>query len=113
MRPLALGYLRRQAGDYRQTRDALIVDMHGFAEREGLTLGDVFTDAFDASGERQGRSAFCALMDALRRSGAHAVIIPSPCHLSRQPESYRMRSAIIEREAGVRLLVVHSQGERP
>ncbi|PZS26397.1 MAG: hypothetical protein DLM59_18465 [Pseudonocardiales bacterium] len=112
-RPLALGYLRLQPGDTPEAGDNLIADMHAYAEREGLCLADVFTEGVDVPDERHGRSAFCALLDTLRRVDGHAVIIPSPDHLSRQPYSYRTRSMIIEVEAGARLLVMSTAGTRP
>ncbi len=112
VRPLAFGYLRVQPGDSVEVHTGLVEDIRRFADDEGLTLAEVYTDPYDAPDERQGRSAFCALMDALRRSDAEAVIVLSPGHLSRQPYGYRMRTTIIEVEAGARLLVIHPEGER-
>jgi hypothetical protein len=85
--------------------------MHAFAEREGLTLADVYSDHFDPPAEAPDRSGFCALMDALRRYEASGVLIPSPEHLARMPRSYQARRTIIETEAGARILVIHPAEE--
>ncbi len=109
LRPLILGYFRVWAADPPDTRALLAAEIHSYAEREGLTLGHVFTDLYDPSHDHPERSAFCALMDALRRQEVRAVAIPSPEHLSRHPGSYRARRTIIENEAGARLLVIEDR----
>jgi hypothetical protein len=113
VRPLVFGYLRVWAADPSEVGVRLTTEMHAFAEREGLMLADVYSDRFDPPADHPDRSGFCALMDALRRHEASGVLIPSPEHLARMPRSYQTRRTIIETEAGARILVVHSAGERP
>jgi hypothetical protein len=106
MRPLVFGYLRLQPADPPQIGARLTAEMRAYAEREGLMLADVYTDHLDPPANHPNRSAFCALMDALRRHDASGVVIPTPQHLSRQPGSYAARRTIIEAEVGARLHVV-------
>lgn len=111
LRPLALGYLRLYAADSPEVAAQIIAELHTYAEQEGLTLADVYTDLLDPPADRPGRSAFCAMMDALRSGDAYAVIISEPEHLSRLPGSYDARRTIIEAEAGARLIVIHPRVE--
>jgi DNA invertase Pin-like site-specific DNA recombinase len=107
LRPLAFGYGRLSATDRPEVADRLVSEMHAYADREGLTLADVYLDLLDPPADHPHRSGFCALMDALRRHDAAAVIIPTTTHLSRLPDSYAARRTIIEAEAGGRLHVIH------
>jgi hypothetical protein len=112
VRPLAFGYLRLWQADPPEVGGQLDDEIRAHAEREGLSLVDVYTDHFDPPADRPDRSGFCALMDALRRDDAYGVVIPAPEHLSRLPDSYRARRAIVEAESGAVLLVVHPTPER-
>jgi hypothetical protein len=109
VRPLVFGYLRLHATDPPEVTDRLITVMHAHADREGLALADIYLDLFDPPTGHSDRSGFCTLMDALRRHDACAVLVPTPAHLSRHPDSYAARRTIIEAEAGARLLVVSTQ----
>jgi hypothetical protein len=113
MPPLVFGYLRLHPADPPQIGARLTAEMRAYAEREGFLLADVYTDHLDPPADRPERSAFCALMDALRRRDACGVIIPTPQHLSRQPGSYAARRTIIEAEVGARLHVVDPAADRP
>jgi DNA invertase Pin-like site-specific DNA recombinase len=104
---LAFGYLRLSATDSPDVTDRLITALHAHAEREGLALADIYIDLLDPPVDHPDRSGFCTLMDALRRHDTCTVLIPTPEHLSRRPDSYTARRTIIEAEAGARLLVIH------
>jgi hypothetical protein len=106
VRPLAFGYLRLHVTDPPEVTDRLITALHAHADREGLALADIYLDLFDPPTDHPDRSGFCTLMDALRRHDTCTVLIPTPEHLSRQPDSYAARRTIIEAEAGARLLVI-------
>jgi len=106
MRPLAFGYFRLRAADPPDVGERFTAEMQGYAEREGLTLAEVYNDPFEPPAGVSDRSAFCALVDALRRDDTTAVIIPAPEHLSRRSGGYTERRTIIETEAGARLLVI-------
>lgn len=106
MRPLAVGYLRLHVADEPARGVELTEQIRAYAEREGLTLSDVYTDLIDPPADHPERAGFSALMDALRRDVCRAVIIPRPDHLSRRFSGYIARRAIIEVEGGARALVV-------
>lgn len=112
MKPLALGYLRHWETDPPEVAAALTAELHAYAEKEGLTLADVYTDLLDPPADQPGRTAFCALMDALRRHDACSVIIALPVHLSRHPRNYLARRTMIEDEAGARLHVIYPAPEQ-
>jgi len=78
VRPLALGYLRLWAADPPEAAAGLTAEVRSYADKEGLTLGEVYTDRFDLPTDGPGRPAFGALMDAVRRCDPEAVIIPGP-----------------------------------
>ena len=106
--PLAVGYLRCDPTDPPAFRTTLIAELHAYADHHGLILDEIHTDLLDPPAGIPDRSGFAALMDALRRTHIHAVIIPSPQHLSRRLSSYTSRRAIIESETGTRLLAIHT-----
>lgn len=109
VRPLALGYLRIHAADPPGFVATITAEMLAYAEVEGLSLAEVYTDWIEPPAPGAERAGFCALMDAVRRQDAHAVIIPSSAHLSRHSGNYQARRTIIETETGARLLTVHSR----
>lgn len=104
IRPLALGYLRLHTADSPNVTLALTAKLQAFAEKEHLNL--VHADSFDPPVTASHRAGFCALMDGLRRTSAHAVIIPSADHLSRRSGGFYGRRTIIETEGGARLLII-------
>lgn len=112
-RPLALGYLRLHASGPPEIGAALTAELRAYADREGLTLADVYVDLFDPPASNVERAGFCALMDAVRRHEVHAVIIPGAEHLSRRPSDYIARRTIIVAEGGARLLRIHGSGDLP
>lgn len=112
VQPLVLGYLRLPDTDAPEPAAMFIEAMRTYAEQEGMTLADCYIDRLDPADGFPDRSAFCALMDALRRLDASAVIIPAPEHLSRHARTFAARRTIIETEAGAQLLILPS-GHRP
>ena len=108
VRQQALGYLRLHAGDPSEIAAALTAELQAYADKAGLDVATVYTDVFDPPDGLPDRAGFCALMDALRRGDAQAVIIPSAQHLARRARSYAARRTIIDIEGGARLLVVHA-----
>jgi hypothetical protein len=83
--PLALGYMSvpadtgagvGEAGVPEEAARAAVHVLRRFAAREGYTLGGVFTDVRDRS-----QSGLHALLDAVRRDEAAAVVVPDLGHL--------------------------------
>ena len=76
-RPLLLGYVRAHLlmteAELSDTKRALAK----FADVEGYTLGTVYVERIDRA-----PSAFQALMDALQREEARAVVVPGMHHLT-------------------------------
>lgn len=107
VRPLALGYLRLYADAPPELAMSLTAELVAYAEKEQLTLAEIYTDPFDPPPGGSERAGFCGLMDALRRHNAQAVIIPTTDDLSRRANGYTARRTIIETEGGARLLVIH------
>jgi hypothetical protein len=78
-----------------------------YAEQEGLTLADVFTDRQEAgTAERLERTAFIVMMDSLRRPGVAGVLTPSLSHFSRFPGVHKAIRTLIELEIGARVFVM-------
>lgn len=80
MSPVIFGYLHLPL----RTDDALLVHLRDalteYAERECFTLAEIFVDRADAN-----RCALVALVDALDRREAEAVVVPALDHLSSLP----------------------------
>jgi hypothetical protein len=55
MRPLVYGYIRLNAADPQDVGYCLTRDLVTYAEREGLTLADVFTDRDAGTSDQFGR----------------------------------------------------------
>ena len=102
LRPVILGYVRADAA----ATDDLLGWLHGelasYAEREGFSLAAVFVERSNA-----GRSALMALVGALRRREAEAVVVPALDHLSRISAGRHALRNLIERESGARVLVMY------
>ena len=68
MQPLVYGYIRLGETDTAEVGDGLIRDLMAYADREGLTLADVFTDHDIGTGDHLSRAGFVVMVEALRRS---------------------------------------------
>lgn len=107
MQPLVYGYIRLGPADSSEAGAGLARELARYAEREGLTLADVFTDRQEAgTAERLGRSAFMVMVNALRRPGVTGVLIPSLAHFSRFPGVHEAMRTLIELETGARVFVM-------
>jgi len=80
-------------------------ELAAFAIREGFALGEVFVER-DVD---RPCSALAALIAAARRSPVAAVAVPTTDDLGRLPRVRWLMRYRLEREAGVRVLVVRSQ----
>ena len=105
MKPILFGYqtvrLSTTPEEVARGREALAA----FAIREGFALGEVFVER-DVD---RPCSAFAALILAARRSGVEAVAVPTTADLGRLPRVRWLMRYRLEREAGVRVLVVRPQ----
>ncbi|GAA5126119.1 recombinase family protein [Haloechinothrix salitolerans] len=106
VRPLALGYFRisRDASDgrARQYQD----EIAAYAEREGFTLGEVYTDHYEAQ-----TSGFSALVDSLERGEARHVIVPALHHFARSPGIQLAFKEMLERKTGACVVVMYPSPE--
>jgi hypothetical protein len=102
MKPVMFGYQRVRASGSAQElargREALVA----FAFREGFALGEVFVEQ-DLD---RPCSALAAMIASARRSGVVAVAVPTAADLGRLPRVQWLMRNRLEREAGVRVLVV-------
>jgi len=102
MKPLLLGYQQVRVDAPRDAvaggRQLLAI----FAAREGFALGEVFVER-DVN---RPCSALVALIEAARRCGATAVAVPTSEDLGRLPRVRHLMQRRLEREAGVRVLIV-------
>jgi hypothetical protein len=104
VRPLVLGYLRLGPTDTAEAVPALTARLHAFADREGLTLADLYTERHKGD-----PTAFSALVDALCRPGVYGVVTPSPDHFSALPGTGAAVRTMIEAETGARILVMNGR----
>ncbi len=81
--PLAFGYIRLGRPD-RTRLEALRRGIRAFCGREGLALDLVFADS-GVQGTELVRPGWTALIDVLGQAKAHAVVLPTLDHLSRDP----------------------------
>lgn len=107
MRPLVYGYVRLNPADPQEVGDCLMRDLAAYAEREGFTLADVFTDRDAGAGDQFRRSGFVVMVETLRRPGVDGVLIPSLFHFSRFPGVHQAMRALIELETGARVFVMN------
>jgi hypothetical protein len=77
-----------------------------YAAREGFALADVLVER-DAN---RPCSALVALIDLVRGSDVAAVAVPTPLDLGRLPRVQRLTRERLEREGGVRVIVVEPWG---
>jgi|tagenome__1003787_1003787.scaffolds.fasta_scaffold20899755_3 hypothetical protein len=104
VKPILFGYqtvrVSTPAGAVFRGREALA----DFAHREGFALGEVFVER-DVD---RPCSALTALICAARRSNVMAVAVPTTADLGKLPRVRWLMQHRLEREAGVRVLVVQS-----
>lgn len=108
-RPLPVGYLRVWPSDPPGHADTLIAQLRAFAQQSDLVLDEVYTEYTDVPTSRVGE-AFRALVEALRRSRIHTVIIPAPEHFSRFGGMYWAMRTVIDMETGADVLIMSSMG---
>ncbi|MER0445989.1 recombinase family protein [Streptomyces sp. NPDC051644] len=105
MRPVIYGYMRLTATDVEGDESERVRrQLATYAEREGFTLDQVFTEHISAN-----ESAFQAMLDAIRRTDVKNVIVPSLWHFARLPGLQNAMREHIEQETGARLWVVQGQ----
>lgn len=111
VRPLVYGYIRLGPSDAADRGDCLLRELAAYAEREGLTLADVFTDRDEAG--QVGRSAFVVMVELLHQPGVDGVLIPSLRHFSRFAGVHQAMRSLIELETGAHVFVMdHPRKER-
>jgi len=99
----AIGYVRSIRSDSARL-EAVADRLAECGERQGFTVCTVLRD--DCSDEETGQqTGFLTLMPQLRESDAEAVIVPSPAHLSLQPDVRRWMARMIQ-AAGAQLVVM-------
>lgn len=105
MKPILFGYqtvrVSTPADEVARGREALAA----FALREGFALAEVFVER-DVD---RPCSALTALISAARRSNVKAVAVPTSADLGTLPRVRWLMRYRLEREAGVRVLVVQSK----
>jgi hypothetical protein len=105
VKPILFGYQTVRAStpaeEVAKGREELVA----FALREGFALGEVFVER-DIN---RPSSALTALIFAARRSEVAAVAVPTTNDLGRLPRVRWLMRYRLEREAGVRVLVVRPQ----
>ncbi|MEU8227276.1 hypothetical protein [Kribbella sp. NPDC048915] len=75
-RPTLLGYVRADALSCAEELAAATDSLIAFASAEGYTLGTVYTERDAAES-----AAFHALLNEVKRSDVHAVVVPTMNHL--------------------------------
>ena len=111
VRPLVYGYIRLASNDPPDRRGCLARELSSYAEREGLTLADVFTDRDTANSDQPGRAAFLVMVQALRHPDVYGVLIPSLQHFSRFPGVRQAMCALIELQTGARVVPIDQPPE--
>ena len=108
VRPLALGYFRVSSGTPEEQVTHFREDIAAYATREGFTLGEVYSDYYEAQ-----TSGFSALVDALERGDAQHVIIPALYHFARSPGIQLSFKEMLERKTGACVVVMYPSPEVP
>jgi hypothetical protein len=102
VRPVIFGYVHVLPTTSRRLVAHLRATLADYAERECFTLAEVFVERTDAD-----RSALTALIEALDRREAVAVVVPALDHFSAVPSARQAIRRYIERETGARVLVMY------
>lgn len=106
VRPLALGYFRVSSGTPEEQVTHFREDIAAYATREGFTLGEVYTDHYEAQ-----TSGFSALVDSLERGEARHVIVPALHHFARSPGIRLAFKEMLERKTGACVVVMYPSPE--
>lgn len=110
MRPMVFGYIRAEPSQPAECIDHLRDELAGYAEREGLALIEIFVEP-SVSEPRPERPAFRQLLDALCRSEAYGVLVPSLTHFSRFPNAQFVMCSLIHHETGARVIALDTSLE--
>ncbi|HUR02167.1 MAG TPA: hypothetical protein VM347_06495 [Nonomuraea sp.] len=105
-RRLAVGYIRLRPDTDDDSGEQLTARLSAFAHRSGLTLTDIYTEPLHVFR----RSAFGALIEALRRPEICAVVAPSPEHLSEFDGIYQAMRTLIELETCAEVVIMSDNG---
>lgn len=81
VQPMVCGYVRARLCVPETGVNSLQQALCTYAHREGLTLADIYIERHEDDSKPLARSAFVAMVDALRRPDMYGVLIPSLCHL--------------------------------
>lgn len=111
MRPLVYGYFRLGPADAPDFGTCLRREPATYADREGLTLAEIFTDRDQGGSEQLGCAGFVIMVESLRRAGVYGVFIPSFHHFSCFPGVHKAVRALIELETGARVFVMNQPAE--
>jgi hypothetical protein len=98
--PVVLGYICRELLAGERQIDELELRMSDFAETEGFALGCTYIETMVAR-----PLAFGALVEALSRAEAEAVLLPSLLHLAVLGPQHEIKK-MLEWSTGVRVLVL-------
>jgi DNA invertase Pin-like site-specific DNA recombinase len=105
MRPAIYGYMRvASSGEQDDDAQRIRRELADYAEREGFTLDQVFTENVTCS-----ESAFYAMLEALKCHDVKHIIVPSLWHFARLPGLQDAMRQHIEQETGARIWVVQGQ----
>lgn len=104
MKPAIYGYMRVVSSDEHDEAQRIRRELAEYAEREGFTLDQVFTESIKRS-----ESAFYTMIEALRRHDVKDIIVPSLWHFARLPGLQDAMRQHIEQETGARIWVIQGQ----
>lgn len=104
MKPVIYGYIRVVGSDDHDESQRVKRELAAYAEREGFTLDQVFTENATCS-----EPAFYTMIEALKRYNVKHLLVPSLWHFARLPGLQDAMRQHIEHETGARLWVVQGQ----
>ena len=102
---IAFGYMKLDDGISEDGISVLRQQMSECALNHGLVLGKIFSDPANTTG-----SAFAELIDALRDSDIHVVVIPSMRHLAQMEGVSAAINEHLKQQTGARVLVADQKG---
>jgi hypothetical protein len=101
-KPLLLGYMRAHLLMTEEELTAAKEQLRQFAQREDYTLGTVLVEQLDTM-----PAAFAALVEAVDREGAVAIVVPSTAHLTAGGLPPLLTS-YLKHVTGIRVLVANN-----
>jgi DNA invertase Pin-like site-specific DNA recombinase len=105
VKPVIYGYIRVVGrNDQDDEPQRIRHELATYAEREGFTLDQVFTENTSCS-----EPAFYTMIEALKRYNVKNLIVPSLWHFARLPGLQEAMRQHIEHETGARLWIVRGQ----